>query len=201
MSSATQFVRILSSVCLALWLSSCSVVGGGKELTTYDLSAPTNFENLRGRSNAQLLISEPTALKSLDSEMIVVRPDAAEITYFGDAQWSDSLPNVLQDKLIQTFENSGRMRSVVKPGDGVVVDYKLATSIRSFELNDANQPVAKIALSVKIINDRNGRVVASRLFQASSPASSATPAKGVAALDRALDSVLNDILVWTLKAI
>nr|WP_320144787.1 ABC-type transport auxiliary lipoprotein family protein [uncultured Cohaesibacter sp.] len=194
-------MRILSSVCLALWLSSCSVVGGGKELTTYDLSAPTNFENLRGRSNAQLLISEPTALKSLDSEMIVVRPDAAEITYFGDAQWSDSLPNVLQDKLIQTFENSGRMRSVVKPGDGVVVDYKLATSIRSFELNDANQPVAKIALSVKIINDRNGRVVASRLFQASSPASSATPDKGVAALDRALDSVLNDILVWTLKAI
>ena len=201
MFSATRFVRALSFVCLALWLASCSVVGGGKELTTYDLSAPASFDNLRGRSNAQLLISVPTALKSLDSEMIVVRPDNAEITYFGDAQWSDSLPNVLQDKLIQTFENSGRMRSVVKPGDGVVVDYKLATSIRSFELNDANQPVAKIALSVKIINDRNGRVVSSRLFEASAPAGSATPAKGVAALDRALESILNEILVWTLKTI
>ena len=198
---ATHFARILAASGLSLWLASCSVVGGTKELTTYDLSAPTSFDMPLGRSNAQLLVAEPTALKSLDSEMIVVRPDASEITYFGDAQWSDSLPNVLQDKLIQTFENSGRMRSVVKPGDGVVVDYKLATAIRAFEISDDGRPTAKIALSVKIINDRTGRVVSFRQFKAEAPAGSITPAKGVKALDRALDSVLKDILVWVLKTI
>ena len=142
MSSATRFARIMITVCLSLWLASCSVVGGGKELTTYDLKAPASFDNLSGQSNAQILVSVPTALKSLDSEMIVVRPDSSEITYFGDAQWSDKLPYVLQDKLIQTFENSGRIRSIVKPGDGVVIDYKIATAIRAFELNDAAQPTA-----------------------------------------------------------
>ncbi len=199
MFSASKIVRIVLSVSFALGLASCSVVGGGKELATYDLSAPTSFDNLSGRSKAQLLVSVPTALKSLDSEMIVVRPSASEITYFGDAQWSDSLPNVLQDKLIRTFENSGRIRSVVKPGDGVVVDYKLSTAIRTFELDDQGQPTARVALSVKIINDRSGRVIASRLFEASAPAGAATPAKGVAAMDRALGVVLKDILVWVLK--
>nr|WP_321456370.1 ABC-type transport auxiliary lipoprotein family protein [uncultured Cohaesibacter sp.] len=201
MISATRYIRIATSICFAMWLASCSVIGSSKELTTYDLSAPVEFQNLKGRSNAQLLVAIPTALKSLDSEMIVVRPDSAEITYFGDAQWSDNLPNVLQDKLVQTFENSNRIRSVVKPGDGVVVDYKLATSVRAFEVRDTSSPEAHIALSVKIINDRTGRVVASRQFDATEPAGSATPAKGVAAMDKALNAVLTDILSWVLKTI
>ena len=200
MFSLQSYARFLVLVGLCTWLSSCSAIGG-KELTTFDLSAPDSFTKLSGRSNAQILVAVPTALKSLDSEMIVVRPGRSEITYFGDAQWSDRLPRVVQEKLIQTFENSNRIRSVAKPGDGVVVDYKIATAIRAFELIDDGTPTARIALSVKIINDRSGRVRASHLFSASAPANLSNSAKGVQALDQAMDMVLRDILVWTLRTI
>ena len=186
---------------LSLALSSCSFLGSGKELTTYDLNAPDSFSGLKGRTNAQILVALPTALKSLDSEMIVVRPGGSEITYFGDAQWSDKLPRVVQDKLIQTFENSARVRSVVKPGDGVVVDYKIVSSIRAFELSAENGSTAHVALSVKIIHDRTGRVKASKLFVATVPANLSTPEKGVAGLDVALNKVLQDVLSWVLRTI
>ena len=199
--SIKPYARILVSLGLSLWLASCAAIGGGKELTTYDLNAPEHFDHLQGHSNAQILIAVPTALRSLDSEMIVVRPGGSEITYFGDAQWSDRLPRVIQEKLIQTFENSGRIRSVAKPGDGVVVDYKIVTSIRTFELTEEGGTRANIELSVKIINDHTGRVRATRQFKASVPASLASTAKGVASLNLALDQILKDILAWLLQKI
>ena len=192
--------RLAATVSLCLALSACAGLGG-KELTTFDLTAPTSFSSNLGQTRAQILVSMPTALKSLDSEMIVVRPGGAELTYFGDAQWSDRLPRMVQEKLIQTFENSGHVRSVAKPGDGVVVDYKIATSIRAFELVAEGQDTAVVSLSVKIINDRNGRVRASRLFRATAPASLASPAKAVSALDQASDVVLSEILAWVVKVI
>ncbi|SNY94308.1 cholesterol transport system auxiliary component [Cohaesibacter sp. ES.047] len=194
-------MRHLAIVSLCLLTASCAAVVGKKELATYDLSAPTSFAEISGQTNAQLLVSIPTALKSLDSEMIVVRPGGAEITYFGDGQWNDKLPVLLQDKIIRTLENSNRVRSVVKPGDGVVVDYKIATTIRAFELVNDKGSIARVSLSVKIINDRTGRVRASRLFTATAPASLANTKKAVASLDVALDSVLRQLLVWVLKTI
>ena len=192
--------RLLALGSLCVLLAACSALGG-KQLNTYDLGAPTDFDGIRGRSNAQILVAQPTALKSLDSEMIVVRPGGSEITYFGDAQWSDRLTRVVQEKLIQTFENSGRIRSVAKPGDGVVVDYKIVTTIRAFELLDAGSTTARVALSVKIINDRNGRVRATRQFSASAPASVSSSAKGVEGIDKASQSVLKDVLAWVVRVI
>jgi cholesterol transport system auxiliary component len=184
----------------ALLLGACSGLGG-KELATYDLSAPQDFSSVQGRTSAQILVPVPTALKSLDSEMIVVRPSGSEITYYGDSQWSDRLPRVVQEKLIQSFENSGRVRSVAKPGEGVVVDYKISATIRQFELREDGTGRAAIALSVKIINDRNGRVRASKQFSATVPAQTTSAEKGVAALDQALDLVLLEIVGWVVRVI
>lgn len=200
MSSLHISKKIFSTLALSLLLTSCSGLGG-KELTTYDLTAPQSFPSLSGRSNAQILVSVPTALKSLNSEMIVVRPGAGEITYLGDAQWSDRLPRMMQEKLIQTFENSARIRSVAKPGEGVVVDYNITTNIRGFELVDEASDYALVALSVKIIHDRSGRVRATKIFQAQVPLASIEPETGVAALDEALNVVLRDVLSWVVRVI
>lgn len=192
--------RLLLGLLLGLLLTGCAAVGG-RELATFDLTAPQDLQEITGRSNAQILVPVPTALKSLNSERIVVRPNLQEITYFGDAQWSDRLPNMVQDKLIQTFENSGRIRSVAKPGDGVVVDYKIAANIRNFELLEDGSGKALVTLSVKIINDRTGRVRASRLFSANVPATLSSSAKSVEALDMACDQILKETLDWVLKVI
>ncbi len=77
---------------LALLLTGCGLLGSKPDpLDTYELSAPgPNAEHKRG--STQILIAEPSALKSLDSENIVVEPAPGAIEYLKGAQWADRLP-------------------------------------------------------------------------------------------------------------
>ena len=83
---------------------------------TYGLSAAPVVAGGSAR-NRQILISVPTALKALDSEQIVIRTSPAAIEYLAKSQWSDRLPNIVQDKLVQAFENSGAVGGVGRAGD------------------------------------------------------------------------------------
>ena len=168
---------------------------------TYGLSdAPEAISGERSR-NRQILISEPTALKALDSEQIVIRPQPVSIQYLADSQWSDRLPKIVQDKLVQAFENSGRVGGVGRPGDGLAFDFKVITAIRAFEIQADAGERAVVEISAKVLNDRNGVVVASEVFRASTPVTGTGNAAYVQSLDRAFEEVVRDLVSWTLSRI
>jgi len=167
---------------------------------TYGLSAAPEIAGQTAR-NRQILISDPTALKALDSEQIVIRPTPSAIEYLANSQWSDRLPNIVQDKLVQAFENSGRVGGVGRPGDGLAIDYKIITSIRAFEIKADAGEQAVVELSAKVLNDRNGVVVASKVFRSSVPVTGSGNAAYVQSLDRAFEVVVQDLVSWTLSRI
>src|SRR5690606_29104899 len=131
----------------------------------------------------QILIPEPAALKSLDSEQVVVRVSQAEIQYLAKSQWGDRLPRMVQSKLVEAFENSGRLGGVGKPGQGLAIDYQIVTDIRTFEVDTSGTDMAKVEISVKILNDRNGTVRAQQVFTGSVPVSGSENRDFIAALD------------------
>lgn len=167
---------------------------------TYGLSAAPVVDSGRAR-NRQLLITEPTALKALDSEQIVIRTSPSAIEYLANSQWSDRLPNIVQDKLVQAFENSGAVGGVGRPGDGLAIDYKILSSIRAFEIKADGSEQAVVELSVKVLNDRNGVVVASKIFRSTAPVSGSGNSAYVQSLDRAFETVVQDLVSWTLSRI
>lgn len=167
---------------------------------TYGLSGAPSVAGPRAR-NRQILINEPSALKALDSEQIVIRPTPSAIQYLAKSQWSDRLPNIVQDKLVQAFENSGQVGGVGRPGDGLAIDYKILTAIRAFEIKADAGERAVVELSVKILNDRNGVVVAQKVFGATTPVTGSGNAAYVQSLDRAFEVVVQDIVGWTLSRI
>lgn len=183
-------------------LGACTAVtGGGPAPTTYDLSAVSSFSGGIGGSGAHLVVMKPRALTALDTERILVRQDGALISYFTGSQWSDQLSNLVRARLTQAFENTGKIRAVGQQGDGLRADYILVTEIRQFELNADDGQNAEVAMFVKIINDRNGRVVSSRLFDASAAVGSDDTDAVVAALDDAFAEVQDDIVRWTFRRI
>lgn len=182
----------------SLFLAGC-VSGGGQVSETFDLSVPRDIPQGRG-SAAQILVPEPLALRALDTERIVVRPRPTEINYLAGAQWSDRLPKLIQTRLLQTFENSGRVRAAGRPGQGLLIDYQVVSDIRAFEF-DVDAKRAVIEISVKLMNDKTGRVVATEVFRSETEADR-DDAKAIAgALDTALDRQLRGILDWTLKKV
>lgn len=188
--------KVLLPLTLALALSGCGMFRGPPAVT-YELTAPESIPSLRAGTTAQIMIPEPRALKALDSERIVVT-SGSKITYYPDAQWADRLPAVFQAKAIEAFEQSNRARAVGRPGEGLSIDYQLLIDIRSFEYaSSGKRGVARVEVSAKILNDRNGRVVATRILTGEAPVARDEASDVVAAVDAALNQVLVELVRWT----
>lgn len=186
---------------VALPLVAALVSGCGTKASndTFDLSLTPAGTGPSAR-NRQILIPEPAALKSLDSEQVVVRVSSSEIQYLARSQWGDRLPRLVQSKLVEAFENSGRLGGVGKPGQGLAIDYQVVTNIRAFEVDTSGADVARVEISVKILNDRNGTVRAQQVFSANVAVSGSDNRAFIAALDRAFAKVAGEIVEWSLRA-
>ncbi len=184
---------------LAVMLTGCALVGGGTPaLDTYELSAPSP-DTGRRHSGIQVLIAEPSALKALDGQNIVIKPAPGVIQYLKGAQWADRLPRVVQARLAEKFQKSGRFGGIGKPGEGLAIDYQVIVDIRAFEVRVGAGEGANIELFVKVLNDRNGEVRASRTFEASAPVGGSGNDAYVAALDAAFGEAATEIVKWSAK--
>ena len=145
---------------LAALLSGC---GSAAVNDTYDLSASVKASGPSVKSR-QILIPQPTALQALDSNQIVIRVSPSEIQYLSKSQWSDKLSRIVQSKLVEAFENTGKLGGVGVPGQGLAIDYQIVTEIRTFEI-DAAARSATVEISVKILNDRAGTIKVQSVFR------------------------------------
>lgn len=188
---------------LALALAGCS--GGVASLVTkspgtaYELSAPTSFPRQAARSRGHLVVAEPTALGPLEGDRILVRPAPGELAQFGDAQWEDRLPKLVQARLVQAFENANRLR-ISRPADRINADYALLTDLRLFEVSAADGS-AVVEIAAKIVNERSGRVVAARVVRATVPVQAAEGAGAVSAINEAFGQVATQLVLWVSKVV
>jgi cholesterol transport system auxiliary component len=189
-----------TAIILPLTAALLAGCGTAAKNDTFDLSAATVDGTGPSAKTRQILIADPTALKALNSDQIVIRVSPSEIQYLSRAQWSDTLPRMVQSKLVQAFENSGKVGGVGKPGQGLAIDYQVVTDIRSFEIDAASGNKAVVEISAKILNDRNGTVRAQQVFRATAPAGGDNVGF-VKGLGRAFTSVTDQIVGWTLKSI
>jgi cholesterol transport system auxiliary component len=174
----------------SLLLAGC---GGGSAPTTYDLSAPRDFGRIGGGGGV-LIVAQPTAVQALDSDRLIVKDSSGALSFLGGAQWADRVPNLVQTRLIQTFENGSRIAAVGRPGERIVPDFQLNTDIRAFNI-DAASGQAVVEITAKLIGDRTGKVQRAKLFSARVPAG-AEGAGAAQALDQALSQVLIQIARW-----
>jgi len=166
---------------------------------TYDLSASVTGSGPAARGR-QILVQQPTALRAIDSEQIVIRVAPSQIQYLSKAQWGDKLPRMVQAKLVEAYENSGKLGGVGVPGQGLAIDYQLVTDIRSFEIDTTGASRAVVEISAKILNDRNGSVRAQKVFRQEVSAGGSNDGL-VKGLDRAFAGVSAEIVNWTLQSI
>lgn len=187
---------LLATPLIAALLTGC---GSSANNDTFDLSmTPTATGPVM--KNRQILVPVPTAVKMLDSDQVVVRVSPSEVQYLADSRWGDALPKLVQSKLVEAFENSGRLGGVGKPGQGLAIDYQVVTDIRSFEVTTVGARVATVEISAKLLNDRNGSVRAQNVFKASVPVAGTENRRFIEALDRAFSKVGAEIVDWSLKA-
>lgn len=189
-----RVARLLAPPLCVLGLLGCTALVPQSPNAIYDLTAPGEISEQRGR--LQVLVPEPSTLKALDTDRIAARPSPSQYAYLPGAVWSDRLPKLLQARLVQTLQNSGRVRAAAVPGQGLVIDYQLLLEIRAFEVTE-DGAVAEFA--VKLMDDGNGRIVRSDIVRQVVRVGANGPANAVIALDAAMDSAFTEITGWALR--
>jgi len=194
-------LRVLPLVAMMLLVAGCSLFRGSPP-ETFDLTGPSSVSGAARGTGAQILIPEPSALKTLDSERIVVA-SGPRLFYYPDAQWPDRLPRVYQARAIEAFEKSKKAKAVGRPGEGLSIDYQIITNIRSFEYREETKDsgYAHVEVFVKIMDDRDGHVVATRTLTGDAAVAANTPDAVVAGLDAAMSQVLVELVRWTVSVI
>jgi phospholipid/cholesterol/gamma-HCH transport system substrate-binding protein len=187
-------------------------IGGGSAKTPvpkyYDLAPPRTFPPSDKTASSQLVVLEPTAVIALDTQRIIIEAGTGEAAGRDNAQWSDTIPKLLQARVVQSFENSNYLGAVARPMEGLTADYQLAIDVRSFQVSNAADlaeqratgPMAHVAFAAKILGD-NGRIIGSRTFDAFVSAPGLEAAAAAAAIDKAFAKAVTDLVVWTASVI
>lgn len=191
-----QLTRAIAAIATASMLGGCSGLFGASAPATYDLQAPP-MEKARGARTVQLMISPPVAVKTIDTEEILVKSANGRVAYFSGVAWGDRLPRLFQARLVDSLANSGAFRAVLTNQDRVSGDLSLAIEIRDFQVETApTGSEAVIDVYVKLVDERNNAVVTTKRFQARQAAGSQDPGAGIQALNGAFQQVVRDIVTW-----
>ena len=166
---------------------------------TYDLRALQNAGPAGKTINVQWTIPEPTAVTMLETQRFLFSP-AQEYPGFAEAMWADSLPKLLQARLIESFENYDIAHAPLRAADIGQTEFQLLIDVRRFRVAVDSKPIAEIALSARII-DKNGKVVASRLFEESEKFDHVAPPEAAAAFSEAFGRIAKNMIAWTVQAL
>jgi phospholipid/cholesterol/gamma-HCH transport system substrate-binding protein len=162
----------------------------------YDLQAADGFDTPHRPLKAGLVIAEPTATTRLQTQRFLFANGEEGQDDFANAQWSDSLPALVQAKLLQSFENYDIAHAPLRGDSLSDGGLRLLIDLRRFEINGSLEPCASIAVSAKLL-DGAGHLQAARIFEQSQPLDGVTPAKAAAAFNRAFDALARELVAWT----
>ena len=196
---ARGFITVGTIVLSGVLLGGC-LGSNATPPATYDLVAPRVMTLTAPRpAKFQLVINEPGAVRSLETDRILVK-SGPQVAYYKDVAWSDRLPRLMQARMVEAFQNAGLVKAVGSRADRLDADYELSTQVQAFQVN-VNQGYAEAYanLYVKIIDGDNGRMVASRGFEARVGTSSKDAGEMVVSLNQAFDKVLREVVPWVAK--
>jgi len=177
------------------------MTGGGSpaQKMTYDLRAPGNLGPANKTIKGQLAVPEPTAVAMLETQRMLFSP-AKDYPGFADFLWADSIPKLLQARLIESFENYDLAHAPLRNADVGQADFQLLIDVRRFRIATDAEPKAEVGLSARIL-DKSGKVVASRLFEDVQKFDKLEPPAAVDAFNDVFGRMAKDMIAWTAQVL
>lgn len=177
------------------------MTGGGTTVQkiTYDLKAPQDLGPAGKSIKGQLTIPEPTAVAMLETQRFIFSP-AKTYPAFADVIWADSIPKLLHARLIESFENYDIAHAPLRTAEIGQADFQLLIDVRRFQIAVEPDPAVEIGLSARIV-DKDGKPIASRLFEQRQALKEMEPGLAVAAFEDTFGRIAKDLIAWTVQTL
>lgn len=188
----------------AAWLSGCDLLSTVQEpVDLYTLTPKTTYNEPLPKVDWQLVVEEPIAAAGLVTPRVALQRTPYTLEYYANAAWTDNAPAMVQTLLIESFEATNSIVAVGREAIGLRPDYILKTDLREFEaLYDGDNPIPEVwvRINVKLVQMPDRKIVASHTASRRIPAPTGKLPDIIATFDEALDKVLKEIVIFTLRA-
>jgi phospholipid/cholesterol/gamma-HCH transport system substrate-binding protein len=161
----------------------------------YDLKAADNFGAPRHPLEPGLVVAEPTATTRLQTQRFLFASDEEPHDDFANAQWSDSLPALVQAKLLQSFENYDIAHAPLRGDTLSESGTRLLLDIREFDIAFSPGAQATIVISAKVV-DPNGHLKAAQIFQECETVSDVSVPAAASAFNKAFAALARKVVLW-----
>ncbi len=171
----------------------------------YHLSQPTpkiekastskpKFDSIRISFTHPSRVSESTSIYYIDKNF--------KEQPYSFSRWYDTVDTMFEGKLLLALKRSKIVKNVTGSGTAADTETLLEIAILDFTHDfSAGKPSrGRVVVLASLVRSRDGRSIASALFEESEPAETENAEGGVAALNRAADRVVADMIEWLQSA-
>ena len=181
-------------------LGGCSLVGERTPVTLYDLPAKPLSPSSGTATDITLRLATPGASGLLVSPRILVVPQPNQPQVYSGVRWVNNVPQLLRDRIADAFLEDGRMPRLIHAESMVSADIELISNLRAFHSEYVNgTPEAVIVLDARLVDARSQHLIDGKRFTHRHPASSEAIPDVVEAFGVASDSLMRDLVDWTLQ--
>ena len=201
---------MIARLCRTLALSGCLLLGAcatALQLATadpprlYDLTPKSTFADGLPTVPGRLSVEVPTATAGLNSARIALRPTPTTLEYYAGASWIDVVPVMVQNLLLESLDNSGRIDVLGREVVGVRAAHAHQAHVRvcQAEYDTAGPPLVRVRLQARLIRlPRRTSLAATSEEFAVRARNTSLPAI-VEAFDEAFGKALKRIVEWTVS--
>jgi cholesterol transport system auxiliary component len=164
----------------------------------YDLTPKSTFADGLPTVPGRVSVEVPTATAGLNSARIALRPTPTTLEYYAGARWVDVVPVMIQNLLLESLDNTGRIDVLGREVVGVRADLALLTHVREFqaEYDTPGAPLVRVRLQARLIRLPRRLSVAATSEEFTVRASSTSLPAIVEAFDEAFGKALKRIVEW-----
>lgn len=197
--------KLLGFLLCAIILSSCSLspmrVAPSSTYTITQWPKKTIIPQ-KTTSSRTLLITTPIASPGYDSARMIYVMIPYQLKSFGDHRWVAPPAELLLPLFANRIRAAGYFHAVVASPFSGAANYQLNTRLLTLQ-QEFLQPQSQVRLTIEatLISVRTGRVIASRLFEITSPVTENNPYAGVLATNQAAHTMSSVIAQFVMKSI
>ncbi|MFI7838370.1 ABC-type transport auxiliary lipoprotein family protein [Pseudomonas asiatica] len=192
-------LRLLALAAALSLASACSILPQSEPVDLYRLPV-----NQPGRTvpalDWSLRLNKPLASEVLAGPRIAVIPQGDVVSSYKGARWSDAVPVLLRNRLLDGFQRDGQVQRLSADDSNLQADYELAGELQAFQTEYRAGGAVEVVIryDARLVQGRNQRILASKRFEIRQPLADKQVSAVVAGFGKACDQLTGQVVSWTI---
>jgi cholesterol transport system auxiliary component len=197
-----MIVRLAAAAAAAVLLAGCQLIEAASEPTDlYTVTPKSTFDQDLPSVYWQLAVEVPAASANLNTGRIALAMTPTSSDYYSKTAWTDRAPLMVQTRIVDSFENTGKIVAVARESIALRANYQLQPDLRNFEAiyYYGGPPIVKVRIIAKLVRLPDRQIIGVASFERCVRAREDKIPGVVQAFDQALGSVVKRLVAWTLR--